>query len=136
MASEKTMWETIRPELIAAGLDPVRVENGAVGIGTPDVNITTGWIENKFARRWPPREGPLRLDHYTPKQRAWALRREKAGGKVWLLLRVDKEWLLFSGGSAALLLGTDEGTREALYRAVIARWTRKPKSEEIAQWLT
>lgn len=135
MASEKTMWETIRPALLEAGLDPVRVENGAVGIGTPDVNITTGWIENKFARRWPPRGGALRLDHYTPKQRAWALRREKAGGKVWLLLRVDNEWLLFRGGTAALLLGKDEGTREALYRAVVARWTRTPKSEEIATWL-
>lgn len=136
MASEKSMWKAIQPVLAAAGLDPIRVENGAVGIGTPDVNIVTGWIENKYAKRWPPKNGPLRLDHYTPMQRAWAIRRHRARGRVWLLLKVgDKEWLLFRGEVAAQHLGYDHATREHLYSIALAVWQRKPNSEELLKWL-
>lgn len=125
------MWEALRPLL--KGLDPVRIES-PITPGIPDVNITPGWIELKFAERWPPRGGPLRLDHFTTEQRAFLVRRRRAGGKAWLLLKVgESEWLLFDGTVAAVYLGREP--RERLYEMVLARWTRKPLKEEIQQCL-
>lgn len=126
------MWDALRPVL--RGLDPVRIES-PITPGIPDVNITLGWIELKYASGWPPRGGPLRLDHFTAEQRGFLTKRAKAGGGSWLLLKVGaNEWLLFNGIIAALYLGHEP--RERLYQLVIARWTRKPTNEEMRRCLT
>lgn len=86
-------------------LDAVAVEN-PVYPGTPDVNYLHGWIELKWMRRWPSgRETPVRIDHFTPQQRSWLLRRARRGGKVHVLLQVKREWLLMEGEWAARFLG-------------------------------
>jgi len=109
MRAESAMWKKVRPVLLAARLDPVRVEN-PIHPGTPDVNLATGvWIELKSVDRWPVREKtPLRIDHYTPQQRVWLYRRWKyAPGSTFLLLEVSgaREWLLFDGNVAAKIVG-------------------------------
>jgi|SRR6185436_3970508 len=49
------MWQKLRPVLLSAKLDPVRVEN-PIHPGTPDVNLCTGaWIELKCLACWPVR---------------------------------------------------------------------------------
>lgn len=132
---EQMMWQQLRPSL--AGLDPVRIES-LVTLGNPDVNITTGWIELKFLNAWPKRETTkVRIDHFTPEQRAWAIRRTKAGGKVWLLLRVgfaDAEWLLLNGAVAAVCIG--ELHRAGIYGVAQARWNRLPTNEEMVRCLS
>ncbi len=129
--SEAAMWRSLRSVL--RPLDPVRVENPVVP-GTPDLNYSHGWIELKFAKQWPPKEGPLRIDHFTRQQRAWLIRRRKAGGLAFVLLKVGKtEWLLFDGAIAATVLGYV--SRERLYEVCLARWTRLPKSKEICACL-
>lgn len=105
--SERAMWNRLRPVLQQAGLDPHRMEVPA-SQGVPDVNTKCGWIELKFARDWPVGEDtPLRLDHFTPQQRVWLLKRWQAGGMAWLLLHVREgdEWLLFTGRDAAEYVG-------------------------------
>lgn len=42
MKSESLQWKKLRPHLVAAKLDPVRVEN-PIHPGTPDVNLANGW---------------------------------------------------------------------------------------------
>ena len=88
-----------------------RVEN-MVNVGTPDVNYVLdgceGWVELKCIPAWPVRSDTLvRVPHYTPEQRIWHRERKAAGGKVFVLLRVDstKEYLLFDAGAAANKLG-------------------------------
>lgn len=112
------------------GLDPVAVENPAYP-GTPDVNYIEGWIELKWARRWPVRpETVFKIDHFTPQQRNWLWRRWTKGGNAWLLLQVEKEYLLFTGRDAKDYVG--KLTRAGLYKAARARWTGGMNWKELA----
>lgn len=73
------------------------IEN-RVAVGMPDYCYIYGWIELKHLKAWPKRASTLvRLPHFTPKQRQWLIDHWNLGGKSWVLLQVDKEWLLFPG---------------------------------------
>src|SRR3977135_937461 len=98
MRAESAMWKKIRPILLAAKLDPVRVEN-PIHPGTPDVKFVDGRrLGVKWVPRWPVREGTfLRISHFTPQQRVWLYRRWLcAPGSTLLLLEVRavRQWLL------------------------------------------
>lgn len=115
MKAESIMWRHLRPVLVAAKLDPVRVEN-PVHPGTPDVNLADGrWIELKCLQAWPVRESTtVRIPHFSPQQRVWLYRRWKiAPGTTHLLLEIrdDRQWLLFDGDVAAKIVG--RATRSA-----------------------
>lgn len=97
------MWNRVRKAI--KELDPVRIEN-KIEKGTPDVWYTEGAIELKWQRKLPKRGGVLRLDHdMTLEQRIWAIRRQKAGGKVFLLLKAGKFFILLKGYIAAEYIG-------------------------------
>lgn len=109
MRAESAMWKKIRPVLIEAKLDPVRVEN-PIHPGTPDVNLCDGrWLELKCIEAWPARAAtPVRIPHFTPQQRVWLFRRWRyAPGSTLLLLevRAEEQWLLFDGDVAAKVVG-------------------------------
>jgi hypothetical protein len=124
---ESIFWDAVRP--LCAGLHPVRIENAA-GSGTPDVNITLGWIELKqvAAKDMPKRPDTiLRIDHFTDVQRIFLLKRSRAGAACWLLLLLDREWLLFMGKDAAMQLGklNTAATRELACRS----WSAPPDKD-------
>ena len=109
MRAESAMWKKVRPVLLAAKLDPVRIEN-PIHPGTPDVNLCDGrWIELKCIPGWPVRASTVvRIGHFTPQQRVWLYRRWKyAPGSTLLLLevRAERQWLLFAGDVAAKIVG-------------------------------
>lgn len=89
----------IRKRVVAA-LRPLHaqaVEN-PINPGTPDVEFVGGWMEIKYLKSWPKRPTTkVTVQHFTPQQRIWIRDRVEKGGKVLLLLRVDDEWMLFSG---------------------------------------
>lgn len=112
MHAEARLWQRLRPALLAAGLDPVRVEN-PIHPGTPDVNLADGrWVEFKSVQA-PVREDTiLRVNHFTPQQRVWLFRRCRAvPGSALLLLEVRNDddrgalWLLFDGDVASKVVG-------------------------------
>lgn len=112
----------------------IPVENPAKP-GTPDLNFTFGWIELKYLRNWPRlAETVVRIETYTPQQRNFARARAEAGGKVWFMLVVGNEWLLFRGEDAAEHIGSL--TAEGLYDLAVGAWTRMPKREELDRCLT
>ena len=82
-------------------LNAIAVENPVLP-GTPDVNYIEGWIELKWLRSWPVRDGVVTIPHFTPQQRVWHYRRRKAGGTAWFLLQCKREWLLLDGAVAAM----------------------------------
>lgn len=114
MKAESLMWRKVRPFLVAAKLDPVRVEN-PIHPGTPDVNLSNGlWMELKCLPAWPARATThVRIPHYTPQQRVWLYRRWKhAPHSTLLLLEIvaAQQWLLFDGDVAAKLVGRCTGS--------------------------
>lgn len=130
MSAEARLWAEWRVALMKAdpGADLTRIEN-AVQLGTPDVNgcvfRTDFWCELKAMERWPKDPmAPLRIPHYTRNQRLWIRRRGKAGGRVFLLLRVTlpvHEWLLFGWEAAYAQVGNvpaDELRSLALVRSL------------------
>lgn len=73
----------------------VSAEIGGVPVGAPDVYTVAGWIELKRRQRPPVREHTvLRVPHYTEDQQTFARRETAAGGRVWMLLHVGREWIL------------------------------------------
>lgn len=113
---------TQRAKIIKAlkPLHAVPIEN-RVGLGTPDVNYIEGWIELKWLRAWPVRpETKVVIEHFTLQQRRWLKKRYEASGNAWLLLQVQREWLLFTGRDAADYVGLV--TLEGLYYICRARW--------------
>ena len=102
MNPEAGLWKELRRAILMAypNSDLVRIEN-VLTSGTPDVNGcvegTDFWCELKVIALLPPRNGPVRIPHYTQDQRLWIRRRGLAGGRVGLLLQVNypRHYLVF-----------------------------------------
>jgi hypothetical protein len=136
--SEAALWATMRGHVRTFGHFE-RIEN-MVGVGRPDVNYCVrgveGNIELKHAMNWPRRpETPLPLPHYTPQQRNWQRDRERAGGRVYVLLEVErpkKLYMLFTSEWARLHLGLDATRRHCLDMSIVFGSGAFPTSQLIA----
>ena len=113
---------SLRGNVVAAlkPLHAVPVEN-PVWPGTPDVSYAGGWIELKQVEQWPARaETVLKIDHYTPQQRIFAVKERRAGGACWMLLQVGRrELLLFDGAVAARFLSKTWRRLDCIENAVL-----------------
>lgn len=132
--TESYMWGQLRLPMVREKLDPVRVET-IMADGIPDVQYMDGWIELKFAPRWPVRGGVLRLDHYTQEQKTWGLRRWHAGGLSFLLLKAKHDWMLFDGWTAFNHVG--KGNRTQLRRVALKTYSGLVKNviQELSPFL-
>ena len=134
---EGSAWQQLRPKLQALALDPHRVENVA-GVGTPDVNYLIGNLELKWLQAWPRRpDTTVTIQSLAdrPEQVAWLTRRWTSGGAAWIMLRVDRQLLLFAAPDArAVRLGR---TRAELLR--LACWKTSTQGAgdffELREWL-
>lgn len=114
------------------------VENGGAHPGTPDIAYVGGWIECKATEQWPARaETPVKLDHdLSQQQRIWLMKWHRAGGRAFVMLNIDGEWLLFDGMVAAAGLGGKEGgTQQDLREWCLFLWKRVPPAEALIQFL-
>jgi hypothetical protein len=136
--AEKDLWATMRDCVKRAGHFE-RLEN-MVGVGRPDVNYCVrgveGNIELKWAERWPARANvPLALPHYTPRQRNWHRVRLSAGGRVYVLLEVQRPtptYLLFHANWARQRLGLDATRAECEGAALVHKTGYFPTDAVIA----
>lgn len=125
---EQQQRKVLVKALNQAGQDATSVENPACP-GTPDVQHIDGWLELKFLETWPKRkETTVRIEHFSPQQRVWLLRRHMAckkrgtrHGQVFLLLYVaeTKEHLLFDAETAARKVAKDGTNRAMLYELAL-----------------
>jgi len=129
--SESTMKRRLLTAL--KPLDGIPVEN-KVRAGTPDVNYIDGWMELKWLRSWPKRNGVVLLPHYTLGQRLWLRRRGLRGGKAMLVLQVGKQWLFFDWEYSYESVGKTE-TKENLEDNAMMHFPNGLKNKELVAWL-
>ena len=105
--TESSLWSTARRHFAPYGRLK-RIENRADN-GTPDVYYSfpggrRGWIELKHLDRWPARPGtPIRIDHLTLDQVLWLEEEARMGGRAFLLLQVDRTYILLQAWHARLI---------------------------------
>ena len=100
--NEAEAYEGLRPHLQSLGLDPQRIEN-VLSKGTPDVWYAGGAIEMKYLEEWPAFSStPVRIRTLVdrPQQVAWLWRRWTCGGPAWVMVRIDRQYLLFAAPDA------------------------------------
>lgn len=82
------------------------IETGGTGLGVPDLNGchkgVEFWIELKLVKRG-------LLCGLSPTQVAWHMRRQRAGGNTWFLVRKASQLFLYHGADASAL--KDAGLR-------------------------
>jgi hypothetical protein len=101
--SESSLWRYLAANM-QGRWDACRHED-ATGLGTPDVSFgipqaaqrsgAQGWIELKSVDKWPKRpQTPVSIKHLTHWQRRWLLSRGRTGASCWLLLRIERDYLM------------------------------------------
>ena len=106
--SEGALWATARGWLRPFG-KLERIEN-AIGMGLPDVTFAlrspskrtgSGWIELKHRVDWPYRgHTPLYLPHFTKHQADWLRDWHGAGGRAYLLMQIERDYILLNAPDA------------------------------------
>lgn len=139
MGSEASLWKTVQKNM-KSRWEAQRIEN-PVGPGTPDVyytmksNGSMGWIELKHEHKWPKRTSTtLKVDHFTPQQRNWLRRHEKAGAKVFVLIQVEKDYFLIDGTTAADCIG--DWTKEDFMEYSLAYWPNRISYTDLEWYLS
>jgi hypothetical protein len=103
--SEAQLWNKVRAGLLDAAdlkIDLERIEN-MVGVGTPDVNFcyegVEGWIELKHTDIVPTRDGTRVFGDkgLRKEQVVWHYKRNKRGGRCWILARCGEAIFLVHG---------------------------------------
>ena len=113
-------------------LDPQPVEN-PISPGCPDVEYVGGWIELKYLDKYPARMyiSVIRVPHFTDIQRYWIKKRVRAGGTVFLMIRIVNDWFLLPGKKAAEHLGIN-WVRKDLIDNSVGHWLGQlPPSAEL-----
>lgn len=107
-------------------LHAVPIEN-LLAPGTPDVAMVGAWVELKYLPAWPRRHDTIvRVRKWTPAQQAWLVTHERRGGGAFVLLRVDRDWLLFFATDAARLLNRSNECQLRQGAAVVATGAKLP----------
>jgi hypothetical protein len=126
MGREASVWSTFKDHMTKYGHFD-RIEN-MVGRGRPDVNYCvrghSGDIELKCLPEFPKRlTTVVACDHFTPQQRNWIRKRARAGGSVFVFIKIEQWWALLPGEWARLHLGTD-ATAMMLHGAALVQSDR------------
>ncbi len=114
--SESRLWEYLRTGM-GARWEAQRHEDRFTP-GIPDVSYSItrhGWIELKYLPTKPKKSSSiLKIDHYTQDQRNWAIRHGRRAGLCFMLLQVNKTYMLFDWTKATLIGSTDFETHKRL----------------------
>ncbi len=126
---EKNFWKWLRPKIKPHG-DFMRHED-SIQVGIPDVSYgskwlnevaVNGWIELKAMREWPKKMSTIiKLEHFTPEQKAWLRKRGRNGGRCFMLLKVEGDVLLFHW---TIVAKVGEFTRAQMIRECTRYWRK------------
>lgn len=102
MGRESSLWKTLKKRM-KGKWEAERIECVS-GLGIPDVyyslkvgesHTASGWIELKYLKEWPKNdETKIRIGHFTEPQKNFMRRHGKNGAKVFLLIQIDRDYML------------------------------------------
>jgi len=97
--AERSLWFYLRNGM-KGSWDVTRHED-RLSAGVPDIsygiNNVNGWIELKALYSWPKNPVTIvKVPGFTDQQRMWLQNRGHKGEHCWLLIRVERTYLLFS----------------------------------------
>jgi hypothetical protein len=139
VSRETALYATLKRNLAPYGR-AVRFENREVGPGTPDVYLQlrgrSSWLELKKLDRWPAdRAAPVTIPHLRLEQVGWLETERAHGGRAYLLLRVQKEYLLLDPSTVRDVLRRNL-TREQLEARAVVRATGAFPTLPLVRYLT
>lgn len=106
--------------------------------GIPDISFAmfglNGWIELKIAHFPVLKDTPINLDHLTPNQVNWLIKRGNKGKGCFLLVKVDETFYLFSHALARPLRAGL--TKEQYDINCVAKWDGTMIKEEFIDAVT
>lgn len=137
---ENSFWRTLSKNMNACkGWRESTRHEDKLQLGIADVSFVNndgrhGWIELKRLREWPKRESTIvRLPHFTDHQRIWLRRKGEAGGNVWLLVKIERDVLLFDWETAYVHVGGI--TKQEMISNCTMVWFGKMDYSELGQVL-
>ena len=137
--SEKAFWHSLAKNMAKgkywreATRHEDKMQAGIADVSFVGNNGKHGWIELKQINEWPVRPTTLvRMPHFTDAQRIWLKRKGEAGGNTWILVKIDRDVLLFHWEYAPLL-GFLDGQNIMGYAAGI--WKNRVDYEELGKLL-
>lgn len=127
---ERNFFEQLKRNLPKVGvpLHLQRIENTA-GVGTPDVNYCLagreGWAELKAWERIR-FTGRFTVPKFRAEQAAWLYARSSAGGRAYLVCRINRDVALFDGRLAPALFDKELHLDWAHGASIAHAWLKPP----------
>jgi hypothetical protein len=140
--SEAALWRNLKRKMFPRYWAEVTRHEDAVSSGIADVSFVNrgwldfestgrhGWMELKYRAKAPLRSNSIcSLPHFTDAQRVWLAKKGRSGGMTFLLLQLDRDYLLFTWQEAE-----DVGrvTTERLYE--IAKFVSEGRLDADGLW--
>lgn len=107
--------------------------------GVPDIYYTNkifermGWVELKHSHFWPMRETTiLKLKHYTKQQKNWIRTHHNHGCRVFLMIQVERDYLIFDGENAQ---NVGKMTKKEMFLFSIMTWKNYINENELIKIL-
>jgi len=135
--AERSLWLYLRSGM-RNSWDAARHED-RLSPGVPDVsygiNKINGWIELKSLDAWP--KNPMtivKVPGFTDQQRAWLQNRGHNGGWCWLLIRIERTYLIFSWKKIYLIGTLNKAQMEDVATHVWDNSIDWPQFKRIISW--
>ena len=120
--AERSLWLYLRNGM--KGIWDATRHEDRMSPGIPDIsyglNGVNGWLELKSLYYWPMHPTTtIRIPGFTDQQRVWLQNRGHRGGRCWLLIRIERTYLLFSWEQVHLI---GELTKAQMYFEATKVW--------------
>ena len=100
--SEAAFWQTLGKNMKRkkcwrqATRHEDKLQKGIADVSFVSNSGAHGWIELKKLHEWPVRESTIvRIPHYKEEQKIWLTEKAEAGGNVWVLIKINRDVILF-----------------------------------------
>jgi hypothetical protein len=137
--SEKAFWRTLGRQMkVNGGWRQATRHEDKLQRGIADVSFVNniglhGWIELKKLAQWPARESTLvTIKHYHDEQKIFLKDKGEAGGNAWLLIKIDRDVLLFDWDAAQEVGNL---TKAEMFEVAAGYWLGKTDYRELGATL-